>query len=106
MELTDYVGNIITKLKQFKFALQEKIETVTSLDDEMLELVDDGNVENEIEQANTFKEQVQRTIIDSTSTLETRKIMGTNDDSDDWYSNGRYNSLWSYNTYNHSNRSY
>ena len=51
------MGNIITKLKQCKLALQEKIETVKSLDDEILELVDDNDVENEIEEADTFKGQ-------------------------------------------------
>ena len=57
MESTNDMGNIITKLKQCKLALQEKIETVKSLDDEILELVDDNDVENEIEEADTFKGQ-------------------------------------------------
>ena len=77
MESTDDVGNIITKLKQCKLALQEKIETVKNLDDEILELVDDDDVENEIEEADTFKERVQRAIIDSTRALEMRGAVRT-----------------------------
>ena len=77
MESTDEVEAIITKLKQCKLALQEKIETVKSLDEEILELVDDDDVENEIEQADTFKERVQRAIIDSTRALETRETVRT-----------------------------
>ena len=42
IESTDEVGTIITKLKQSKIALQEKIEIVKRLDDEILGLVDDG----------------------------------------------------------------
>ena len=56
MKSTDDMENIITKLKQCKPALQEKIETVKSLNDEILELVDDDDLENEIEEADTFKE--------------------------------------------------
>ena len=48
IESTDKVGTIITKLKQSKIALQEKIEIVKRLDDKILGLVDDEEVENEI----------------------------------------------------------
>ena len=70
MESTDEVETIITKLKQYKLALQEKLEVFKQLDDEILQLVDDEEVDHEIEQADTFKERVQRA---STRALEARE---------------------------------
>ena len=77
IESTDEVGTIITKLKQSKIALQEKIEIVKRLYDEILGLVDDEEVKNEIEQADTFQDRVQRAIIDSTRALEVREAAQT-----------------------------
>ena len=55
-ESTDEVGTVITNLKQCKLVLQEKIEVIKQLDDEILGLLDYEEVENDIEQADTFKE--------------------------------------------------
>ena len=77
IESTDEVESVVTKLKQCKLALQEKLEIIKQLNDEMLELVEDEKVENEIEQADTFKERVQRAMIDSSQALETRESMVT-----------------------------
>ena len=76
-ESTDEVEVIVTKLRQCKLVLQEKLEIIKQLDDEILQLVDDEEVENEIEQADTFKERVQRAMIDSSRALETREGMIT-----------------------------
>ena len=72
MESTDELEVVVTKLRQCKLALQEKLEIIKQLDDEILQLVDDEEVENEIEQADTytFKERVQRAMIDSSRALE------------------------------------
>ena len=59
VESTDEVESVMTKLRQCKLVLQEKLEIIKQLDDEILQLVDDEEVENEIEQADTFKERVQ-----------------------------------------------
>ena len=64
VESTDEVELVVTKLRQCNLALQEKLEIIKQLDDETLQLVDDEEVENEIEQADTFKERVQRAMID------------------------------------------
>ena len=67
----------MTKLRQCKLALQENLEIIKQLDDEILRLVDDEEVEHEIEQADTFKERIQRAMIDSSRALETREGMVT-----------------------------
>ena len=46
----------MTKLEQCRITLKEKLETLKQLDEEILELVEDSEVDNEIEQADTFKE--------------------------------------------------
>ena len=76
-ESKDEVEVIVTKLRQCKLALQEKLEIIKQLDDEILQLVDDEEVENEIEQADTFKERGQRAMIDSSRALKTREGMVT-----------------------------
>ena len=72
-ESTDEVEVVVTKLRQCKLALQEKLEIIKQLDDEILQLVDDEEVESAIEQADTFKERVQRAMIDSSQALKTRE---------------------------------
>ena len=77
IESTDEVEAVVTKLRQCKLALQEKLEVIKQLDDDILQLVEDEEVENEIEQADTFKERVQRAMIDAYRALETRESMVT-----------------------------
>ena len=43
------------------------------LDNEILELVDDADVDDEIEQANIFKERLQVAIINATVAIEARR---------------------------------
>ena len=51
IESTDEGEAIITKLRQCKLALEEKLETVKQIDDQILELVPDEELDSEIEQA-------------------------------------------------------
>ena len=44
-------------LLQFKLSLDEKLSTLKKLDGEILELVEDGAVEEEIEHVDTYKER-------------------------------------------------
>ena len=67
----------MTKLKQCKTALEEKLETVTQLDSEILDSVEEGEVKNEIEQAEMFKEKVQRAIVDATGTIAAKETPAT-----------------------------
>ena len=64
---------VITKLMQCKLTLKEKLDTIKRYDDEILGLVEDGEVEDEIDQADIFNERVQRAIIDATSAIDTKR---------------------------------
>ena len=67
-ESADDRESILTTLMQCKLSLQGKLDTVKQLDNEILELVDDADVDDEIEQADIFKERLQVAIIDATAT--------------------------------------
>ena len=64
----------MTKLKQCKAALEEKLDTVKQLDADILDEVDETDVENEIGQADVFTEKVQRAIIDATSAITAKEV--------------------------------
>ena len=64
---------VITKLMHCKLTLEEKLNTIKRYDNEILELVEDEEVEDEIDQADTFNERVQRAMIDVTSVIETKR---------------------------------
>lgn len=70
IESTDGVEAVITKLRQCKLALEEKLETVRHIDGQILELVTDEELEDEIEQSDIFRERLQRAIIDATNTID------------------------------------
>ena len=53
----------LSKLRQYKSFLQEKLDTLNRLDEEVLELVVEEAVEEEIEQADVFKERMQLVMI-------------------------------------------
>ena len=59
IETTEDLESVVTKLEQYRITLKEKLETLKQLDEEILELVEDSEVDNEIEQADTFKGQLQ-----------------------------------------------
>ena len=44
-------------------SLNQKLDKIRELDEEILALVDDDGIENEIEQADQFKERIQQAII-------------------------------------------
>ena len=69
-ESADDRESILTMLMQCKLSLQGKLDTVKQLDNEILELVDDADVDDEIEQADIFKERLQVAIIDATVAIE------------------------------------
>jgi hypothetical protein len=48
----------LDKLSQLKLTLEEKLETLKILDTEILGMVDDGDMVDEIKQADEFKEGV------------------------------------------------
>lgn len=50
------------KLAQLNLSLQEKLETLKQLDNEILELTEEGDLVNEIEQADSFKEGIYEAI--------------------------------------------
>lgn len=59
----------IKRLLQLKLSLEEKLSTLKQLDGEILDLIDnEDGVTDEIEQADEFKERMQR--LTSTSVLE------------------------------------
>ena len=52
-----------TKLSLLKCSLQEKLETLKTLDGEIIDLIDDDKLAEEIEQADAFKETIYEAII-------------------------------------------
>ena len=73
IEITEDLESVVTKLEQCKITLKEKLEILKQLDEEILELVEDGDVDNEIEQADTFKERIHVVIIESNKALGTKQ---------------------------------
>ena len=56
-------GVTLDRLQQSKLMLQEKLDTLNTLDQEILVLVEDSTLEDEIEQADVFKERLQQSLI-------------------------------------------
>lgn len=74
-------GPTLDRLQQCKLTLKEKLETLHTLDQEILALVDDSSLEDEIEQADVFKERLQHSII-TTERLIALKIVAPTDATD------------------------
>ena len=53
----------LSKLQQLRLSLQEKLETLRLLDGEMLDLVEEGELTSEIEQADAFREGIYTAMI-------------------------------------------
>ena len=51
------------RLAQLKLSLQEKLDTLKQIDGEILELTEEGDLENEIQQADTFKDSVYSAMV-------------------------------------------
>ena len=56
-------GPTLDRLMQCKLSLNQKLDKIRELDEEILALVDDDGIENEIEQADQFKERIQQATI-------------------------------------------
>ena len=69
IETTEDLDSVVTKLEQCRITLKEKLEILKQLDEEILELVEDDEVDNEIEQADIFKERIHVAIIESNKAL-------------------------------------
>ena len=56
-------GVTLDRLQQSKLMLQEKLDTLNTMDQEILVLVEDSALEDEIEKADIFKERLQQSLI-------------------------------------------
>lgn len=62
-QVEDALGVDPTKLPSLKRSLEKKLETLKTLDGEIVELIDDGDkLAEEIEHADTFKETIYDTV--------------------------------------------
>jgi len=55
-------GPTLDRLMQCKVSLNEKLTKLCQLDEQILALVEDDDIENEIEQADQFKEKIQQSV--------------------------------------------
>ena len=55
-------GPTLNRLMQCKVSLNEKLDKLRDLDEKILTLVEDDDIENEIEQADQFKERIQQAV--------------------------------------------
>ena len=55
-------GPAMDKLQQWKLSLTEKLAKLQALDEEILALVEDSAIDEEIEQADIFREKLQQTV--------------------------------------------
>ena len=63
IESTVNRDSIVTRMKQCKISLEEKLEIIKHQDKEILELIKNEEVEHEIEEADTFSGRVRKAII-------------------------------------------
>ena len=52
----------LERLLQCKLSLKDKLETLKSLDEEIIAVVDEDALDDQIEQADVFKERVQQSV--------------------------------------------
>ena len=62
-ELLKTAGSDVLRLTQLSRSLKEKLDVLTTLDGDIINLVDEGSVGDEIEQADTFKEGIYSTLV-------------------------------------------
>ena len=77
IESTEWGELIITKLRQCKLALEEKLVTIRQIDNQILELVVDEDLDDEIEQADIFRERLRRAIMDAENSIEVKRNPST-----------------------------
>ena len=61
-ESTIEEGSTLESLLQCKLSLKEKLQTLKTLDKEIIALIDEDALEDQIEQADVFKERLQQSI--------------------------------------------
>ena len=75
--LEDDIESVCNKLEQYKVVLQEKLDTVKSLDNDILDLIEENELEEEIGLADEFKEKVYKTLFDATKAIQSKRIERT-----------------------------
>jgi len=65
-------GPSLERLMQCKLSLNEKLDRVSTLDEEILALVDDDGIESEIEQADQFRERVHQAMFHLQHTIHAK----------------------------------
>ena len=71
----NYDGNQEKKLKQIRITLKERLDTLKTLDEEILELIEaDEEISTEIEEAGKYRESVHEIIVNIDSVLEAKPI--------------------------------
>ena len=74
---SDTCANQEKKLKQIRITLKERLDTLKTLDEEILELIEaDEEISTEIEEAGKYRESVHEMIVNIDSLLEAKPITG------------------------------
>ena len=74
----NYDGNQEKKLKQIRITLKERLDTLKTLDEEILELIEaDEEISTEIEEAGKYRESVHEMIVNIDSLLEAKPMNET-----------------------------
>ncbi|CAB4024264.1 PREDICTED: uncharacterized protein LOC107331856, partial [Paramuricea clavata] len=74
----NYDGNQEKKLKQIRITLKERLDTLKTLDEEILELIEaDEEISTEIEEAGKYRESVHEMIVNIDSVLEAKPMNET-----------------------------
>ncbi|CAB4021799.1 Hypothetical predicted protein [Paramuricea clavata] len=74
----NYDGNQEKKLKQIRITLKERLDTLNTLDEEILELIEaDEEISTEIEEAGKYRESAHEMIVNIDSVLEAKPINET-----------------------------
>ncbi len=60
----------LSRLRQYKMSLSEKLEVLSKLDDELIEMVDEEELDNEVEQADIIRERIGLCVMSIDKALE------------------------------------
>ena len=67
--IASHEGPSLLKLRQHKMTLAEKLEVLLRLDGEIIEVVEEDGLDEEVEQADVFRERIGLCILDIDCTL-------------------------------------
>ena len=62
--LESYEPAVANQLNRYRVALNERLEILTTLDDEIVELVDENDIEQEITDSAIFRESIHEVLFD------------------------------------------